>query len=931
MTSSRACLAGIAAVCALMLTPVLAAQIDILTNRYDAQRSGANLAETALTAANVTAGKFGKLSSFPVDGAVYAQPLYVSGLSINGAVRDVLFVGTMNDRMYAFDAGTGSPTPLWVRDFTNPPAVTAVPITDIVAPDLNIVGNVGIQGTPVIDRSTSTLYVVARTKESGKYFQRLHALDLASGRERSGSPVTIGGEAPGTAGDSYAGVITFDPKVHIQRAGLALSNGVVIVAWAAHEDVIPSHGWIMGFDAATLASTGVFAVTRDANWGGIWQGGRAPALDGAGNAYFATGNGKWDGTRNFGNSLLKFSVSRSGFGLLDYFTPDNEARLSTMDADLSGSGFTLLPGTNLLLGGGKEGVLYLIDAANLGKKVSGDTQIVQKIATTGGHVMGGPVYWNSNALGPMVYNWPEDGVLTAYRLSGGRLQLPPYGLGQVVSPGHPGGSLTISANGSTTGSGVLWASLATTQDGIHGRVAGVLRAVNADTLDEIWTSEQNLARDRVGTLVKFVPPVVANGKVYLPNHDGEVNVYGLLPQSPLPSPSPSGLGAIGIDFSGSGTAAMTAAESAGVVPKKNWNNAAGASRTTPLALTDETGVATTATVTWSAAGTWLTPIADQPGNLRLMKGYLDSTTTSSTVVTVTGLSQRSYDVYVYADGDNRTFDRSAIYRISGPGITTTSITLIDAANTNFSGTLAPATNGAGNYVKFTVTATGFTLTAIPATASTTNRRAPVNAVQIVPVPTAPSAAAISVNFAGSSTPTMAPSESAGVVATTHWNNAAGAVNTSPVPLIDDTGVSSSATIQWTASSVWDTPITDQAGPRRMMKGYLDTTNTSTTTLTVAGLPSGAYDVYVYADGDNRSYSRTAAYSISGPGITTATRTLTDAASTNFSGAFIAADASAGNYVTFRITASGFTLTAVPQGLNTPIRAPISGLQIVPAR
>jgi len=503
------------------------AQIDVLTNRYDGARTGANLKEKALTAANVNVNRFGKLYSYPVDGAVYAQPLYVSGITINGTVRNVLYVATMNDKVYAFNADSSSPTPLWMRDFTNPPAVTAVPMTDIVATGNNIFGNVGIESTPVIDRATNTLYLIARTKESGAYVQRLHALDITTGASRIGSGVRLTASVSSSASDAVGGVLTFDGRMHNQRPALALTNGVVLVAWAGHEDKPPYHGWIMGFHSTTLARVGALAVVPDADGGGIWQGGRAPTIDADGNAYFATGNGRWDGTRNFGDSLLKFGVSRTGLTLLDYFTPGNEQLLSQNDDDLSGSGFTLLPG-NLLLGGGKEGVLYLLDANNLGHKVAGDPQIPQRIPVNGGHVMGGPVFWTPSGDEPIIYNWNEDDTLLAYRLSGGKLT-GPFAQGQVMSPGHPGGSLTVSANGATAGTGIVWASMPTNRDATHILTGGTLRAYHAETLAEIWNSDQNATRDRVGTLMKFVPPVVANGKVFMANHDNGVAVYGLLP------------------------------------------------------------------------------------------------------------------------------------------------------------------------------------------------------------------------------------------------------------------------------------------------------------------------------------------------------------------------------------------------------------------
>jgi len=510
--------------------PLARAQIDVLENRYDGARTGANLKEKALTPDNVNVNRFGKLYTYPVDGAVYAQPLYVSGITINGAVRNVLYVATMNDKVYAFNADSSLPTPLWRRDFTNPSAgVTAVPMTDIVATSNNIFGNAGIQSTPVIDRGTNTLYLVARTKENGAYVQRLHALDIRTGASRTGSGTKITASVPSSASDASGGVLTFDGKMHNQRPGLALTNGVVLVAWAGHEDKPPYHGWIMGFNSSTLARVAAVAVVPDFNGGGIWQGGRAPTIDADGNAYFATGNGKWDGVRNFGDSLLKFSVGRTtGLTLLGYFTPGNEATFSANDDDLSGSGFTLLPG-NLLLGGGKEGVLYLLDPDHLGGKIAGDPQ-AQRIPVNGGHVMGGPVFWTPAGDEPIVYNWSEDDNLLAYRLSGGQLT-GPFVQGQVMSPGHPGGSLTVSANGSAAGTGIVWASMPTNKDATHILTGGILRAHDAETLTLIWSSEQNASRDRVGTLIKFVPPVVANGKVFMATHDNAVAVYGVLPST----------------------------------------------------------------------------------------------------------------------------------------------------------------------------------------------------------------------------------------------------------------------------------------------------------------------------------------------------------------------------------------------------------------
>ncbi len=887
---------------------------------------------------------------------MFAQPLYVAGVAINGAPRNVLYVATMNDKVYAFDADNPSPTPLWWRDFTTPPSITAVPITDIVAGDGDLVGSVGIQSTPVIDSATDTLYLLARTKEDGSYVQRLHALDIHTGRSRAGSPVRIAGSVAGAARDSTVSpsgrMVTFDPKTQWQVTGLALSRGVVLIAWTSPDDAMSGHGWIMGYDATSLARVGIFCVTPDAYGGGIGQSGRAPTIDAAGNAYFATGKGAWDGTRNFGDSLLKFSISPRRMALVDYFTPNRHGTVNLDDDDLSGAGVTLLPGNNLLLGGGKDGVLYLLHSTNLGHLAQNDAQIVQRMPLLAGAAMGGPVFWNSSMFGPLVYHWSNDDVLKAYRLTGGRLVMPAHaGDGLSWPPRAPGGALTLSANGSTTGTGIIWASVRGAEGGMQGIGASILRAYNAESLKELWASEHNPTRDRdrAGSLIRFVAQVVADGKVYMANDNETVAVYGLLPpataevtlgapaRSSIPSPAigmsttaigaSAESGAIGINFVGSHATPMGAGETAGVIAKPNWNNAIGAVRSTALALMDESGALTTATVTWSSSGTWLTPIADSAGNPRLMKGYLNATDTSTTTVTVTGLSPRLYDIYVYADGDNAS-TRTAAYRISGSGIAATTVNLTDLGGTNFSGTFIEAAGTSGNYVKFRIQATGFTLTASPGT-STDKRRAPVNGIQIAPVPDFPVTTAIGINFVGSHSTPMEPGETGGVIAKPNWNNASGAVRGTGLALMDESGAPTTATVTWSSSGTWLTPIADSVGNGRLMKGYLNTTDTSTTTVTVTGLSVRPYDIYVYADGDN-SATRTGAYRISGNGIATTTVNLTDLGGTNFSGTFIEAAGTSGNYVKFSIHASGFTLTASP-GTSTDAkrRAPLNGIQIVP--
>jgi hypothetical protein len=500
---------------------------------------------------------------------------------------------------------------------------------------------------------------------------------------------------------------------------------------------------------------------------------------------------------------------------------------------------------------------------------------------------------------------------------------------------------------------------------------------------------------------------------------------------------------ISIDFVGSGTA-MAASETAGAVPESNWNQEKGASNSTGQGLVDDTGSATTASVVWKSDNVWELPITDGPGNVRMVKGYLDAGSGDTTTVTVSGLpsSANGYTVYVYADGDNKSASRTGVYQVSGSGITTTSISLTDLPNTNFSGTFKPATSSSpdGNYVVFTIpNVSGFTLSAIPSTASDGTQRAPVNGIQIVPVvqltpdftisatpatqtltagggttytvsvgalngfsgsvnlsvsglptgatgtfsPTSISPGTnsvltvttgtttpagsptltvtgtsgtlshtatvtltvtamgggtgkpISINFVGSGT-AMAATETAGVVAAeSNWNQEQGASSSTTQGLVDDTGSATTASVTWKADNVWELPITDEPGNVRMMKGYLDTGSADTTTVTVSGLPSSAngYTVYVYADGDNKSASRTGVYQVSGSGITTTSISLTDLPNTNFSGTFKPATSSSpdGNYVVFTIpNVSGFTLSAIPSTASDGTqRAPLNGIQIVP--
>jgi outer membrane protein assembly factor BamB len=293
------------------------AQVNIPTNRYDSARTAGNMSETVLNTTNVNVNQFGKLYTIAVDGAVNAQALYVSNLTIpNAGTHKVLYVATMNDKVYAFDAATNAV--LWIRDFTNASAgVTAVPIVNIVASNsLNIIGNVGVESTPVIDLSTATMYLVARTLENNSYVQRLHALDITNGTEKFGGPVVIQGSVTGHAYDAVNGTVTFDPKMQNQRSSLALINGVVLMAWGSHEDIDRYHGWVMAYNATNLQQLAVFCSTPDGYRGGMWQGSRAPVVDLNGNVYYETGNGDWNGTREFGDNVISSIRQQTAYPFL---------------------------------------------------------------------------------------------------------------------------------------------------------------------------------------------------------------------------------------------------------------------------------------------------------------------------------------------------------------------------------------------------------------------------------------------------------------------------------------------------------------------------------------------------------------------------------------------------------------------------------------
>jgi hypothetical protein len=515
-----------------------AAGPGVLTRGYDLGRTGANLGETMLTPATVGGGTFGKLFCRPVDDEIYGQLLYVPALDLGAkGVHNTIIAVTMNDSVYAYDADDPMGMPLWERKLADPAKmITPVPAGELSPTTCGVYRDVsrqiGILSTPVIDPESKTLYLVARTKESGRYFARFIALDLTTGADREGSPVTV---------TARQGNRTFNPMTQNQRSGLMLYEGVVYVAWSSHCDEPPYTGWILGYDAKTLQQVVTYTTTPSGQKGGIWMAGSPPAVGEDGNIYLATGNGSADlqGGPNRSQSVLKLRRSGSTLEVLDWFTPNNYQILEMQDRDLGSSGTLPIPGTNLVIQGGKEGVIYVLDRNNMGHyRAANNGQIVQSISVTGpsrAHIHGAPVHWKSSA-GQYIYVMAEQDSLKQYRVANGRLELAKMsGVMAPVEGGNrpggytmPGGSLALSASGDKAGTGVVWVSMTISRDANQAVVAGVLRAFDADDVTkELWNSQQNAARDSYGNFPKFNPPTVYNGKVYQPTFSRQFCVYGV--------------------------------------------------------------------------------------------------------------------------------------------------------------------------------------------------------------------------------------------------------------------------------------------------------------------------------------------------------------------------------------------------------------------
>ena len=589
-------------------------QTNVTTSHNDLRRTGANLSETVLTTGNVNVAQFGKLFERVVDDQIYGQPLVVSGVNIPGTgVHNVVYVATVNNTIYAFDADSpAAAAPLWSVNYGDPPQIVPVNRTDVgqsCGEYTDFSGNIGIIGTPVIDPATNTIYFVVRTKENNTFVERLRALDIRNGQERTGSPVQIEATIQGTgAGSDAQQRLSFNPRTQNQRAALLLLNNTVFIAWASHCDTGPYHGWIMGYDAASLEQRMVYNTTPNGSMGGIWQSGEGLSADLSGNLYAVTGNGSVTGQTggvDIGIGFVK--VSQTG-SLLDWFVPYNWTTLNSLDSDLM-QGPLLLPDTSLMVSGGKQGVLYVVDTNNMGHLRTGnDNQIVQSLqASTAGRMNGTPVYWASPNHGPVIYYWAGGDPLKMFRFADGRFDTTPVAQGAHLSPQNmPGGILSLSANQQVPGTGILWAALSASGNPNNQTRPGMVRAYDAmDVTRELWNSEQNPTRDRLGNFSKFSAPTIANGKVYVATFSNRLVVYGVLGAGPGNSAPVVNAGADqGVVFPMEATLTGTATDDGNPSPPgslfTSWTKISG-----PGAVTFGSPTSLTTTVGFSAVGDYL--------------------------------------------------------------------------------------------------------------------------------------------------------------------------------------------------------------------------------------------------------------------------------------------------------------------------------------
>jgi outer membrane protein assembly factor BamB len=525
--------------------------VNVLTYHNNNARTGANLNETVLTPSNVSPVTFGQLAQVPVDGQVYAQPLVKTNVAFPiGSKHDVVYVATEHDSVYAFDANTLAP--LWHDSFINP-AAGITPVSSAALDYTDLTPEVGITSTPVIDPATNTLFVVseiqAATPRGLLYVHQLHALDLATGAEKLGGPVTVQAAVPGTGTGSYRGTAFLQSIWALQRAALLLTGGTVYVGFASHGDAGPFHGWLIGYNARTLRQTAAFNVTPNGAEGGIWMSGGGPAADASGQIFLATGNGTFRPRArggDYGDSILKLvpaAVPRS-LVVADYYTPWNQAALSANDLDLGSGGVMLLPdqpggNPHLLVVGGKEGRIYLINRDNMGHfSANPRTQhTVEQLPGQVNWLFDTPAYYN-NTIYYASYGTPgqpslnQGEHLKAFSLVQGLIN--PAARVSPFTYGYPGASPSISANGATNG--IVWT--VSNAGAAFGNVPALRAADASDVSHVLYDSSLAGAGNQSTRAVKFAVPTIANGKVYVGSSNA-LTLYGLLPGARSSKPGPS--------------------------------------------------------------------------------------------------------------------------------------------------------------------------------------------------------------------------------------------------------------------------------------------------------------------------------------------------------------------------------------------------------
>jgi hypothetical protein len=494
-----------------------------LTSQNDNNRSGQNIQEPFLNSINVRSGTFAKLGAYTVDGFVVAQPLYMPNVLISGTgQRNVVFIVTQHDSVYAFDADNPtSGIPLWQVSLINPAAgITTVPISEQGCAKVNGYTEMGIQGTPVIDPVTGTIYLDAKTKEVTNgvtsYKHWLYALDIGSGAYKFGAPVQITGSVQGSQG-----TVTFDSLKSCQRPGLLLADGKLYIAFGSN-GCDTTHGWVFAYDATSLAQLGIFNTSPNQTKGAtVWQGGAGLAADSDGYVYFITANGTFNannGGSDFGDSFMKISLTSGGLTWNDYFTPFDQAQMGMNDLDLGSGGVMLLPDqltspSHLAIGAGKTGTIYLVNRDNMGHfQANNNNQIVQWLQNALAEVEGTPAFWNST-----VYFAPVHSAVVAYAFSNGFLSQQPVATSLAITPiGAP----VISANSGTNG--IVWLIRQS------GASSAMLSAFDAAKLTELYNTVQVTARDSLGATAHFAIPTIANGKAYVGTQT-QLAIYGLLP------------------------------------------------------------------------------------------------------------------------------------------------------------------------------------------------------------------------------------------------------------------------------------------------------------------------------------------------------------------------------------------------------------------